>query len=411
MTPADEQDDPQRALRAIDGWRGWLLIAVMLSGPSLMALTFSTIAPVLPMISAHFRDQAGSTMLAQWIMTTPAIGLMLGAPIGGWSIDRIGPRAMTIAALAGFAGGGSAGLWADHPATLLASRFVMGFSGAYLATAATWLIGARYDEIGRRRLIAAQDSLAGITAMSAVLLAGIMAQTAGWRAPFMIYLLAVPLLLAAVASIPSIYTSRQATGSTPAELLSHLRPLWPIYLIIVAIAGLMMMPATQVPFLLQANGIEEPIIRSRVIACSALASILAAASFPVVRERAGEAGTFRLILAAYLAGTATLSLATSAEGAALGCFLMGLGTGLFSPSFASLLIARTSPALRGRAIGFMFGAVFLSEFLSPLVILPLRAALGVNGGFGALALLLALALFASFVKRPFATPSIGAAHG
>ncbi|WP_157704811.1 MFS transporter [Sphingobium herbicidovorans] len=363
-----------------------------------MALTFSTIAPVLPMIAAHFRGQAGGTMLAQWIMTTPAIGLMVGAPAGGWLIDRIGPRSMTIVAFTGFALGGSAGLWADDPVVLLASRFVMGFSGASIATVATWLIGARYDEAARRRLIAAQDSIAGIAAMSAVLISGIIAQPGGWRAPFAIYLVAVPLLLAAVASVPAIRPRSPQAAVAFAEPLASLTSLWPIYAIIVAMAGLMMMPATQVPFLLHANGIEDPIIRSRVIACSAFATILAAAAFPIVWGRLGKAGTFRLILTAYLLGTATLSMVSTAGLAALGCFLMGLGTGLFSPFFASLLIARTSPGLRGRAIGFMFGAIFLSEFLSPLVVLPLRAAFGVSGGFAALSALLFVALLASLIR-------------
>ena len=41
----------------------------------------------------------------------------------------------------------------------------------------------------------------------------------------------------------------------------------------------------------------------------------------------------------------------------------------------------------------MYGTIFLGEFLSPLVILPLRAAFGVHGGF----LALGLALFAGFL--------------
>lgn len=387
-------------LRGLHGWRALLLIAVMLSGPPLMALTFSTIAPALPMIAAHFRGQSGGTMLAQWIMTMPAIGLMLGAPCGGWLIDRIGPRAMTMAGFAAFALAGSGGLWLQSAGGLLISRFVMGFAGATIATVATYLIGARYDETARRRMIAAQDAIAGIAAMSAVLLSGVLAQAGGWRAPFAIYLVAVPLLAAAILSVPAFRrgASREETVEQP---LSSLLPLWAIYLVIVAMAGLMMMPATQVPFLLQTHGVEDPVIRSRVIASSALASILAAASFPLVRGRLGEAGTFRTILAAYAVGTAVLSLSTTALNAAIGCFVMGLATGLFSPFFASLLIVRTDPGLRGRAIGLMFGAIFLSEFASPLVVLPLRHAFGVNGGFAALSCLIVAGLVVALARRPF----------
>lgn len=401
MTRTHQVESAAARLRAVIGWRAVLLVAVMLSGPPLMALTFSAIAPGLPMLAAHFGGQAGGTMLAQWIMTTPAIGLMLGAPSGGWLIDRIGPRLLIIAALAGFAIGGSAGLWANDPASLLVGRFVMGFCAAIIATAATWLIAERYEEQQRRRLIAAQDTIAGMAAMSAVLLAGMAAQSGGWRAPFAIYLVAIPLLFAAIASVPAVRPTITAAGNSSTPPLGFLARHWPIYAIIVATAGLMMMPATQVPFLLQSSGVEDAVVRSRVIACSALLAIIGAALFPVLRKRLGEPGTLRVILLAYLLGTTTLSLATNALGAALGCAAMGIGTGLFGPFFASLLISRTEPALRGRAIGFMFGAIFLSEFLSPLVVLPLRAQFGGNGSFGAMACLLAAGLVASIVKPPF----------
>lgn len=402
----DGHEGAAKSLHTVAGWHRFLLIAVMLSGPPLMALTFSAIAPALPMIALHFSDRADGTMLAQWIMTTPAIGLMLGAPSGGWLIDRIGPRRLIIAALAGFAIGGSAGLWVDSPVALLLGRFMMGFSGATIATATTWLIGARYEEQKRRRLIAAQDTMAGMAAMSAVLLAGIAAQAAGWRAPFAIYLIAIPLLIAAWISVPALRPALDKASENGVRSIRNLMPLWPIYAIIVGIAGLMMMPATQVPFLLQANGIEDPIIRSRVIACSALTAIMGAALFPFLRARAGEAGTFRIILCAFMVGTAIISTATDAVTAAAGCLAMGFGTGLFGPFFASLLIARTDPALRGRAIGFMFGAIFMSEFLSPLVVLPLRHAFGVNGSFGALACLIATGVIATMVKRPFGAHAV-----
>lgn len=402
-----DHEGREGTLRAIAGWRAVLLIAVMISGPPLMSLTFSAIAPVLPMIAAHFSDQAGGTMLAQWIMTTPAIGLMLGAPSGGWLIDRIGPRRLILAAFTGFAFGGSAGLWGESPAVLLAGRFVMGFSGATIATATTWLIGARYEERQRRNLIAAQDTIAGMAAMSAVLLAGIAAQAGGWRAPFAIYLVAVPLLLAALVSVPALHpTTNRDGGQASALPISELMPLWPIYAIIVSSAGLMMMPATQVPFLLQSIGVDNPVVRSQVIACSAFMAIIAAALFPSLRGRLGEAGTFRVILSAYMLGTATLSLAARPETAAIGCAAMGVGTGLFGPFFASLLISRTPPALRGRAIGLMFGAIFLSEFLSPLVVLPLRHAFGVNGSFGALACLIAIGLMTATARRPFGQQAV-----
>lgn len=365
----------------VTGWKRPAFLAVMLSGPPLMSLTFSTIAPVLPSIAEHFGREIDGTLVAQLIMTMPAIGLMLGGPAGGLLIDRLGARRLILFGFAVFAVAGSAGLYLDHAIPLLVSRFLLGFAGVSIATAATWLIGERYDEDRRRRLIGIQDSLAGIAAMSAVLLSGAAAATGGWRMPFAIYLIAAPLFVLALVAVPAIAISGRKDN---AAALSVLQPLWPIYASILALAGLMMLPATQVPFLLENIGIADPVIRSRVIASSALLSIVSAALYAPVRQQLGERGTLVVILAAYTLGTTTLAMANNAYIAALGCASLGIGTGLFSPHFASLLIARTPLAVRGRAIGLMFGTIFLSEFLSPLIILPLRYLFGVHGGFLAL---------------------------
>lgn len=377
-------------LRAIGGAQWIALLAVMLSGPPLMALTFSTIAPVLPAIARHFGSQGESTLIAQWIMTAPAMGLMLGGPAGGFLIDRIGPRWLIIGAFALFAAAGSAGLYLDNALALLISRFLLGLAGSCVATTTTWLIGERFDELSRRRVIGIQDSLAGVAAMSAVLLSGIIGTT-DWRLPFAIYLVAAPLFLLALLAVPAVRPATSVQASAP--VLKVLTPLWPVYALVLAMAGLMMLPATQVPFLLESNGITDPVTRSRVIASSAALSIVSAALYGPIRQRVKERGTLALIILAFALGTTTISQSSDAWGAAFGCMMLGVGTGLFSPHFTSVLIARTPQPTRGRAIGLMFGAIFLSEFLSPLIILPLRAAFGVQGGF----LALGVALFAGFV--------------
>ena len=401
----EQLSEAAKRLRGVHGARWLALLAVMLSGPPLMSLTFSTIAPVLPAIARHFGAQGGGTLFAQWIMTAPAIGLMLGGPAGGILIDRVGPRRMIIGAFALFALAGSAGLWLDNAVALLFSRFLLGLAGSCVATTATWLIGERFDELSRRRVIGIQDSIAGAAAMSAVLLSGIAGAAGGWRLPFAIYLVAAPLVLLAFVAVPRVTASASTHSGPPARAV--LVSLWPVYAIVLAMAGLMMVPATQVPFLLESNGVADPIIRSRVIACSAALSIVSAALYGPIRQRLRERGTLALIILAYALGTTTLSQSSDAWGAAFGCMMLGVGTGLFSPHFASVLIARTPPPTRGRAIGLMYGTIFLSEFLSPLVILPLRAAFGVHGGF----LALGIALFAGFVVavlqgRPSGTAKI-----
>ena len=227
--------------------------------------------------------------------------------------------------------------------------------------------------------------------MSALLLSGMLGAHIGWRMPFAIYLVAVPIALLACLSVPRIKTaSTREDSATTGTMFSAL---WPIYAIVLAMAGLMMMPATQVSFLLDSHGISDPIIKSRVIASSAATSIVAAALYARVRGLLGERGTLSAILLAFALGTVMLSQSGGVWDTAFGCMLLGCGTGLFAPHFASVIIGRTPHNMRGRALGFMFSAMFLSEFVSPVIILPLRTAFGQQGAF----LAISAALFTAFI--------------
>lgn len=73
----------------------------------------------------------------------------------------------------------------------------------------------------------------------------------------------------------------------------------------------------------------------------------------------------------------------------------GLGIGIIEPTVASELLLRTPEPLHDRAMGVNVAAMFLGQFLNPLVIAPLREGHGVLFAFTATsgAYLLAALLF------------------
>lgn len=373
--------------------RPGLLIA-MVQGPPLIALIFSAIAPILPMIAARIDNKADGTFWAQWVMTTPAIGLMFGGMIGGALLDRLGPRNIVAIALGLFVIAGSAGLYVEDLKILLFSRLVLGFAGAFIATAGTWLISEYCSESIRYRLVGSQGAIGGVVAMSTLFAAGWLAETGGWPMAFILYLLPVPLLIMALFSVPDV--PFQAHQDAP-RIGSVLVPHWRIYLAMLPLGAIMMIPATHVPFLLETNDIREPTTRSLVIASASFMAIISSASYYFVRARLSEDGTVRAILCAYLSGAFVLGFSDGALLPAIGCAFLGVGTGLLSPHCVSLLLARAQPAARGRAIGLMFSAIFLAEFISPLLILPLRHMLGIHGSFLGIGVALAMALAATFM--------------
>ena len=74
----------------------------------------------------------------------------------------------------------------------------------------------------------------------------------------------------------------------------------------------------------------------------------------------------------------------------LGVLISGLGAGLLMPNSNLCIVTIAPPRLRGRLIGGLTTAVFLGQFMSPILAQPLIAATGLQNSFIYVALLLVL---------------------
>lgn len=125
--------------------------------------------------------------------------------------------------------------------------------------------------------------------------------------------------------------------------------------------------------------------------------------------RVSVLGARRLLVAEFVVSGLGLLLIFVAPSVLLivaGAVLTGFGTGTLLPTLLTWAVNRLPFAQRGRGTGLWTGALFLGEFVSPLLISALTAA---TGGLGvALAVVgvvsLALALLVASVLRVPAEP-------
>jgi len=80
-------------------------------------------------------------------------------------------------------------------------------------------------------------------------------------------------------------------------------------------------------------------------------------------------------------GGTVAALSANAGGVILGFAVMGIGAGLIEATSALLILSRAPERLRARAVGLLLSAVFLGQFLNPLIVDPLRTSLGIHGAF------------------------------
>jgi MFS family permease len=376
-------------------FRDWLFVVITASAAAFLGAVFATVAPVLPLIAAHYGGGRTGAFIAEWLLTMPSIGIALGGPIAGWFVERAGPRAVLLVCLTVFGASELSGLVIQDSTLLLASRLIVGVAAAGQATAATVLVGDRFAGHRRGFVIGLQVALATVAGILATLAAGALAERAGWRAPFSLFAIALVIaLLAAVTVEPSAAYRRpsQSAGGT-------LRPLLPIFLLMTITMMVSFLSANQVPLLLSDEGISEPSTLSSVVGGTTLATMIGALLYSKLRAKLGDRRTRALGGVLQGIGVFCLAVAQGLVPVALGSMVLGLGSGVLFPGFSHSVLDRAPDAARGRAIGFLFTAQFAGPFLSTALIAPSIAAVGRRDGLMAIGAAVLIIWLATATRR------------
>lgn len=374
----------------LGGWRRVLLMAVLVSSAPCMALLFTALGPVLPGLAGHFNQGRDGALVAQLVMTMPSIGIIIGGPVTGWLVERWGRRQTLFGALTLYSIAGCAGFLLPDANLLLASRLVLGLCAAGIATSTLALIGDYFDNESRGRILGYQNAGGAAFGLLSLLLAGAIGESQGWRAPFGMYGFGLLVLLAAACALPKGKSSVAPAAAVQAEAGGSILSLWPVYLLIVVVYLAVFMNAVQLTFLLAFDGVTSPQVMSWVMASGSLATIAGSSSFGWLHARLGGRRTFLGCLVLLAAGYGIIGATHTIAWTMAGGVLAGAGGGCIGPYLANLLLERAAPAVRGRAAGFMYSAVFLGDFVNPLVITPLRTGWGIHQAFLAVAAALAL---------------------
>lgn len=365
---------------------------VAIAGPALISLVPMAMAPALPAMAAHFAEGRDGAFFAQIVMAVPALMIIVAASLSGFLAERVGRRAVMLTALVLYVVAGLACAVAPNAGTLIAARLVLGFAAGAVMTASMSLVADFPAGRERDRVLGYASASAALMAVLALTAGGALVQAFGWRGPFALYALGLPVLAVAFTAVSGPAAPVRLGGGKTRVLPL----LWPVYLLTVVLTIGLFMPGIQAPFLLQAEGVTNAATQGLILASYSLTAAVVAALYGRIASTIGMRG--RIALAALGLGTGCLVMATLHGGVAslaLGCIVTGAGAGLVEPVTVSLALQRSPQPLHTRAIGLLLSFVFLGQFLNPLLIDPVRALLGIHGAFiavgGVFAVLAALA--------------------
>ncbi|WP_380875018.1 hypothetical protein ACFB49_02800 [Sphingomonas sp. DBB INV C78] len=375
-----------------------LSLTVLLCGSVCTGLVFVALIPVLPLLAAEYGGGSQGALFAQSVMTMPAIGLIVGGFASALMIRALGSPMLLMLGLALLGTSGAAAFGLHRGELLLGSRLILGFSASMVTIATTALISARFADVTRARMIGIKGALGAVGSVAGIMIAGQLGDIGGWRAPNLLYMFGFVLLALALLTIP-LTKPVVVAGAPTGSAMQAIRLLWPIYLMVVGFGIVLMMTNTQLSFLLAEIGISKPTEASRILVISSISSAIGGFLLGSVRQWIGVGRVLPLAFACWGVGLLLLGFSHSIPPAVIGCFLCGFAGGTFVPHMVATLAGTAPLPIRDRAIALLYSAIFLGDFLNPLVVQPMSEALTRHGAFKLVGMVCLLATVVELIRQ------------
>ena len=358
--------------------RSRFLLPVLLACSCLTVMSGATIAPGLPGLVEHFADYPDADYLSRFILTAPGLAIALSASLAGWVADKLGRRVLLQIGIVLYVVSGSAGLWLDDLILLLISRFVLGIAVAMIMVCSMALLTDHFLGPERDRAMGAQSSAMAIGAVVFISAGSILADLS-WRAPFSVYL--APLVL-----FPLIYwfitkpppgAEGKGTGESHFPK-AHAALIYPLGFI--SMLMFYFIP-TQLPFLALELGAQNMKVAGFAVVLSQVFAGLASAYYQRLKARFNNTQILLISFGCLSAGYIGLSMADSLLAIYLWMPIIGLGLGFNLPNLTIWLMSKIPSTMRGRASGGMTSAIFLGQFLSPVLSQPVVNGYSLSSAF------------------------------
>ena len=393
--------------------KSWKTKLTLLLASSLTIMAATTIAPSLPAMNQHFESTVADpdlrATLVRLVITLPALFIVIGSPIAGIIVDRFGRKPLLLVAALLYGLAGSSGIYLESLSTILVGRALLGLAVAGIMVSATTLIADYYSGSTRATFMGLQSGFMGLGGVLFLTLGGALAQQ-NWHYPFGIYLFAwliVPLIV--------LFIFEPHLAEPISKRSSHLyivggtqMAIQPIPIgVMVVVYGLSMLIQiafylipVQMPFFLKGLVQAEPSQTGMAIAFCTLFAAIASVNYGKMNQRMGFVSFLPLVFG--LMGIGYLLIGQSSNWAQVltGLALCGMGLGLLMPNMSIWLMTTVPEAIRGRALGGLSTAIFLGQFLSPIVTQPFAKTLGLGKLYAIVGGILVVIALGSAIFKP-----------
>lgn len=343
------------------------LLYTILSISLLTVMAGAAIAPALGVISAHFAGR--NPLLIQLIVSLPALFIILTNLVFPWLCRLMKTRTLALTGLALYVLSGPGAFFVDNIWVLLAFRALMGVSVGMIMPLSTGLLAYYFppeEQAGLMGLSAAMNQMGGVVA---TFLAGMLAGIS-WNYSFLVYLLGLIAIILVTAFLPNERLSGR--GGVSLSLLKRFHP---------SVVGMFLVMILffiyPTNFALTASGtLSEMGITLTMVGLDVVA-FLVGLCFGFLMKRFAAQMKYIAPLG-FAAGYLCLAVGDSLVWLLLGSAFIGIANGIGVPYLNTIGSVKAGKEAATTVMPLLSAALYLGQFLSPLIVSPAAMATGTS---------------------------------
>jgi MFS family permease len=336
----------------------------------LLAMTTSmsnvAIVTMLPHLKDYFKDVDNIEFYSRLMLTLPSLVIALLAPILGHFIFRFGKKKSVLIALFFFSLFGSSGLYLDSIENLLISRAFFGLCVATLMIVSTSLVGDYFKEQDRHKFMGYQSAFMGVGGIFFVMGGGFLSDIS-WRFPFAIYLIGLILLPMVFFNLKEVKIEtdkKEEIGQISSNILF-------VYFLAFFFMLIFFILPTQIPFLIIEKFHASGSLAGTIIAAAFFCNALGAITFSKLKTRFKFPTIYLIGIFLMATGFSLIGLITDVHYFFFTSPILGFAGGIMMTNVTAWMLSKTNHEKRVKSSGYFTSAIFLGQFLSPVVFHPI----------------------------------------
>ena len=343
------------------------LLYTILSISLLTVMAGAAIAPALGVISAHFAGR--NPLLIQLIVSLPALFIILTNLAFPWLCRLMKTRTLALTGLALYVLSGAGAYFVDNIWILLVFRALMGVSVGMIMPLSTGLLAYYFppeEQAGLMGLSAAMNQMGGVVA---TFLAGVLAGIS-WNYAFLVYLLGLIAIILVAAFLPNERLSGR--GGVSLSLLKRFHP---------SVVGMFLVMILffiyPTNFALTASGtLSEMGVTLTMVGLDVVA-FLVGLCFGFLMKRFAAQMKYAAPLG-FAAGYLCLAAGSGLVWLLLGSAFIGVANGIGVPYLNTIGSVKAGKEAATTVMPLLSAALYLGQFLSPLIVSPAATATGTS---------------------------------